>query len=63
MASCNVASRVRTTFQIELPLPLLFAVTRLDELALAIEEILIAEIEALGAAEADALLNGQPAVV
>ena len=59
LLATQVASRVRHDFQIELPLQHLFTFSRLAALACAIEEILIAEIEAVGERGAAALMNAE----
>jgi acyl carrier protein len=51
-------SRLRDTFQLELPLRLLFESSTIAELAVVIEDLLLHEIEALPEEEAQQLLGG-----
>jgi hypothetical protein len=47
--------RLRDTFQVEIPLPTLFENLTIEQLALAIEELLLQEIEQLSEEEAQLL--------
>lgn len=55
LLAMQFVSRIRETFQIDFPLRHLFEAPTLEDLALVIEEILIAEIEALDDADAGRL--------
>jgi acyl carrier protein len=55
----RLMARIEETFDLELPLPLLFEAPTLRELALEIERELLAEIEALSEEEAERLLGDE----
>jgi acyl transferase domain-containing protein/acyl carrier protein len=53
----QLISRVRETFEVELPLPRLFEATTIAELAVVIEKMLLEQVEALTDDEAERLLE------